>query len=87
VNDYERQLLVRQRIAEDRDMINAGARLLRHRVRGEMLAGLGRPEVCFQLAGVLDEIALHVTTVPQRVREQAVRAAAGLVERVGPDQG
>lgn len=82
MNDHERQLLAREWLTEDRDTIDYAARLLRSTVRGEMLAGLGRPEVCFQLAGVLDELALNVSTVPKRVRVQVVRASLGLIEHV-----
>jgi hypothetical protein len=58
-----------------RRLIGDAAMWLRGAAIADGYAGLGRKEIAFSVAAVLDMIALHWTELPERVRSEVLSSA------------
>jgi hypothetical protein len=61
-------------------MVEASARALRSRAIADGYAGLGRKEVAFGLALMLDELAAHLGQLSDDVRRAALECCAELAD-------
>jgi hypothetical protein len=70
-----------QQLRHEREQIDAGARALRSRAIADGYRRLGRKEVAFGFALVLDELALHLGPLSDEVRAAAVDCCETLTAR------
>lgn len=75
------------KLRADREVLSAAAEWLRARAWRESYAGFKDKDRCFQLAMLLDTMALQVDAIPETVRAEAVRVCwwllGGSSESVG----
>lgn len=73
-------------VKADRHVIEQAARQLRHEATQQHYAGLRNPEVAYGLAAILDVLSLHITTLDEGVRWEAVQACSRFHAISGPSQ-